>query len=70
LPGDFRDILQAEIDVNGKRLIIFVNHWKSKIWPEKHRIVFAKRLMKEVKKLKKFDDYIMLGDFNSNYERI
>lgn len=67
LSGDFRDILQAKIDIGGKKLTIFVNHWKSKRWPEKHRIVFAERLIKEIGKLKTYDDYIILGDFNSNY---
>lgn len=68
IPGDFRDILRADIDINGKHLTIFVNHWKSKRWPEKHRLIYAKKLMSEIKKLKKNRDYIALGDFNSNYD--
>ena len=68
IPGDFRDILQTDIDIKGKKLTIFVNHWKSKRWPEKHRILFAKKIMGEIKKLKKYTDYIILGDFNSNYD--
>jgi endonuclease/exonuclease/phosphatase family metal-dependent hydrolase len=68
IPGDFRDILRTDINIEGKNLTIFVNHWKSKRWPEKHRLIYAKKLMSEIKELKKHSDYMILGDFNSNYD--
>jgi endonuclease/exonuclease/phosphatase family metal-dependent hydrolase len=68
LPGDFRDILKVDIEINGKVLTIFVNHWKSKRWPENFRIIYARKIMEEIKKLNINSDYILLGDFNANYD--
>ncbi len=60
-----RGILEAAISIDGKKLTLFVNHWKSRSGPESRRIVSAKALMKRLKELN--GDYIVLGDFNSNW---
>lgn len=62
-----RNILKVTFDINGNPLIIFINHWKSKHAPESVRVIYAKALKKELKKLDCKTDYIVLGDFNSNY---
>ena len=62
-----RNILKVTIDINGSRLILFINHWKSKRGPESLRIAYAKTLKKEIDKLKGNVDFILAGDFNSNY---
>lgn len=65
---EFRDILEAKLDINGKTLRIFVNHWKSKSGPESMRIQSAKVLKKRLDELNKDEPYVLLGDFNSHYE--
>ncbi|MBS3731323.1 MAG: hypothetical protein KGY42_00325 [Desulfobacterales bacterium] len=68
VPGEgSRNILKAAIDINGERLVVFVNHWKSKSGPESRRLVYARALAKAVKDLPENADYLLLGDFNSNY---
>jgi len=61
----YRAIMRATVRVDGKKLVIFVNHWSSKRSPESHRIKYAKVLATAVKKEK--NDYIIIGDLNSNY---
>ncbi len=63
-----RNILEAHIDVKGKRLIVFVNHWKSKGSPESSRIKYAKALRKRLDELSPDTDFIVTGDFNENYD--
>ncbi len=60
-----RSILEVAVSIDGKRLTLFVNHWKSRSGPESRRVVSAKALMKRLKELN--GDYIVLGDFNSNW---
>ena len=62
-----RNILMTQIEINDSPLIIFTNHWKSKQGPESMRIAYAKALKKEIDKINKTTDFIILGDFNSNY---
>lgn len=64
-----RSILQSKVDINGKELILFVNHWKSKHahGKESRRIKNAKALIEQIKKLPKRSEYIIVGDFNSDY---
>ena len=62
-----RNILKVTFDINGNDLILFVNHWKSKQGPESMRIACAKALRREISKLKEDSDFILAGDFNSNY---
>jgi len=61
-----RDILEATLGVSPK-LKIFVNHWKSKAHPESQRVKYAKALLKRLKELPNGSEYIILGDFNSDY---
>jgi len=61
-----RDILQANILIENKPLSIYVNHWRSKRAKESQRIKYALALKKAIDKHPN-DDYIILGDLNSNY---
>ena len=62
-----RNILKITLDIEGHFLVLFVNHWKSKQGPESQRIAYAKKLKEEIDKLKEGIDFILTGDFNSNY---
>jgi endonuclease/exonuclease/phosphatase family metal-dependent hydrolase len=62
-----RNIFKITLDIDGNRFILFINHWKSKRGPESLRIAYAKALRKEIDKLKDYADFILIGDFNSNY---
>ncbi|RLB86523.1 MAG: endonuclease, partial [Deltaproteobacteria bacterium] len=62
-----RNILAVKLQVDHKVLLIYVNHWKSKRAPESQRIACARALRKAVDRLPRPTDYILLGDFNSNY---
>lgn len=64
----FRNILEAKIIIEGKPLYLFVNHWKSKSGPESKRIAYAKALKKRLDELPKNSDYVLAGDFNTDYE--
>ncbi|UTJ05617.1 endonuclease/exonuclease/phosphatase family protein [Arcobacter roscoffensis] len=63
----FRPILESTFKIDNHEFKIFNNHWPSKRVKESYRIKFAKKLYDRVKKLPKDYDYILLGDFNSNY---
>lgn len=65
---EFRDILEVKLNVDGKPLRIFVNHWKSKSGPESMRIQSAKVLAKRLMTLDTHEPFVLLGDFNSDYE--
>ncbi|HJO62410.1 MAG TPA: helix-hairpin-helix domain-containing protein [Desulfobacterales bacterium] len=62
-----RNILRIMLDIDGNHIILLINHWKSKRGPESMRIAYAKRLRKEIEKLNGGIDFILIGDFNSNY---
>lgn len=62
-----RNILKITLDIDGNRIILFINHWKSKRGPESMRIAYAKTLKREIDKLKEDVDFVLIGDFNSNY---
>jgi endonuclease/exonuclease/phosphatase family metal-dependent hydrolase len=62
----FRAILETTLDIHGHPFTIFHNHWKSKSGPESKRILYAKRLVKRLKTMQ-HEEYILVGDFNSNY---
>ena len=62
-----RYILKATVLIEDKKLIIFVNHWRSKRAAESKRIIYAMGLKKEIDNLDPNEDYIILGDLNSNY---
>lgn len=63
-----RDILATTIKVDNKDIIIFNNHWRSKRKGENSRVPYALKLIKHLENLSKEQDYILLGDFNSNYD--
>jgi len=62
----YRNILEAKVQLGNEKLYIFVNHWKAKSGPESRRIVSAKVLKKRLNTLGDVN-YILLGDFNSDY---
>jgi len=62
-----RNILEVGINVKGETLVVFVNHWKAKTGPESKRIIYAKTLMKRLQDFDLETPYILLGDFNSDY---
>ncbi len=64
----YRNILELKYMINKKPLFIFVNHWTSKHSAESRRIVSAKVLKNRIESLPKGTDYILLGDFNSDYD--
>ena len=66
--GKMRDILEAKLDINGESLRVFVNHWKSKSGPESRRIESAKRLIYRLGELPENEPFVLLGDFNSDYQ--
>lgn len=68
VPGGGRSILQADLDISGNRLVVFVNHWKSKSGPESRRMASARALAEAVAALPENTDYLLAGDFNSNYD--
>ncbi len=61
-----RNILKVAVDIDGRRLTIFVNHWKSKRGPESMRLPYAGVLKKQIDKLEEDADFILIGDFNSD----
>ncbi|GIU00743.1 hypothetical protein TSL6_12490 [Sulfurovum sp. TSL6] len=65
-----RNILEVEVDVNGESLWLFVNHWKSRAYHgvESKRLKYAKVLKKRLEALSESKPYIVLGDFNTDYD--
>jgi len=64
-----RNILEVNVEVEGRGLKLFVNHWKSKAYHgfESKRIAYAKALQSRISQLSKSTEYILLGDFNSDH---
>jgi len=67
---NFRLILETTFVYKNIEFKIFNNHWASKKSPESYRIKFAKNLQNRVLKLQLDYDYILLGDFNSDYNEM
>ena len=63
----FRPILETTFQLDNIEFKVFNNHWPSKRVAESYRVKFAKKLYDRLKKLPKDYDYILIGDFNSNY---
>jgi endonuclease/exonuclease/phosphatase family metal-dependent hydrolase len=63
-----RPILQATVLIDEKELIVFVVHWPSKRGKESKRVTTAKKVMEIVNGLLPNSEYIILGDFNSDYD--
>ena len=64
----YRPILETTFEYENIEFKIFNNHWPSKAAPESYRIKYAKSLQDRLIQLPKDYDYILLGDFNSNYD--
>jgi endonuclease/exonuclease/phosphatase family metal-dependent hydrolase len=62
-----RNILEVGVKIDDEVVYIFVNHWKSKSGGESRRIKSAEALQKRLEQLPNETPYILLGDFNSNY---
>ena len=63
-----RSILEAAVARGGDTIRFFVNHWPSKRHPESARMAAAQTLRQRIDELKNGDDYVVMGDFNSNYD--
>lgn len=63
----FRNILKAKVNLDGSILNLYVNHWKSRAYNgfESKRFIYAKALEQE---LNSKEEYILLGDFNTDYD--
>jgi len=65
----YRNILEVKYNFgNKKNLFLYINHWKSKASSEKYRMLSAKVLLNRLKQLSTNTPYILLGDFNSDYD--
>ena len=64
----YRNILEVKFKLDNRPFYVFVNHWTSKRSDESKRIKSARRLVKRLKKLPKGSEYIILGDFNNDYD--
>ena len=64
-----RNILEVKVNIEDSPLTLFVNHWKAKSRNgfESKRIKYAKALEKQINSLLPNNQYIILGDLNSNY---
>ena len=65
-----RNILEVELNVNGKALWVFVNHWKSRSYRgmESKRMKYARVLKARLEHFGANKPYIVLGDFNTDYD--
>ena len=62
-----RNILEVKFIIDNNPIYIYVNHWNSKRSPDSKRIISAKALKKRLLSLPTKSEYIILGDFNTNY---
>ncbi|MDD3009283.1 MAG: endonuclease/exonuclease/phosphatase family protein [Arcobacter sp.] len=63
----FRPILETTFIYDDVEFKVFNNHWPSKAVGESYRVKYAKVLQDRVKEITKDYDYILIGDFNSDY---
>lgn len=73
-PSDNKDplrpILRVRVAVQGKPLLVYVNHWKSKSGPESLRKLSAEALAADLKAVQTAEpavDYVIVGDLNCDY---
>lgn len=62
-----RNILEADVVLGQDTLKIFALHLPSKRYPESYRIAATKVLLNRLQELPPETEYIIAGDFNSNY---
>jgi endonuclease/exonuclease/phosphatase family metal-dependent hydrolase len=65
---EYRNILEVKFKVENQTFFIFVNHWTSKRSDESKRIYSARTLVHRLKNLPDKSEYIILGDFNNDYD--
>lgn len=65
-----RNILEVEVTVEKEPLLVFVNHWKSRAYHgvESKRMKYAKVLKLRLDAIPASKAYIVLGDFNTDYD--
>ncbi|AXK48951.1 endonuclease [Aliarcobacter trophiarum LMG 25534] len=66
----YRPILETTFKLDDIEFKVFNNHWPSKKASESYRVKYAKTLFDRLKELSKDYPYILLGDFNSNYNEL
>ncbi len=66
----FRPILETTFIYENIEFKVFNNHWPSKAGGESYRVKYAKALQERVTELPKDYDYILVGDFNSDYNEM
>jgi exonuclease III len=66
----FRPILESTFIYDNVEFKVFNNHWPSKAVGESYRVKYAKNLQERISTLPKDYDYILIGDFNSNYNEM
>ena len=64
----FRPILETTFVYENIEFKVFNNHWSSKAVGESYRVQYAKNLQDRLLTIPKDYDYILLGDFNSDYD--
>jgi endonuclease/exonuclease/phosphatase family metal-dependent hydrolase len=63
-----RNLLEADLDCNGARLRVYVNHWPSKFQPESERLAAAQALAQRIAQRGPGVPYVIIGDLNSDYD--
>ena len=66
----YRPILETTFVHENIEFKIFNNHWPSKASAESYRVKYAKNLQERVTLLPEDYDYILIGDFNSDYNEM
>lgn len=61
---DTRGILEVTLDVEGKKVVVFANHWPSQANPTSHRIASAQLLTRVAARVRG-DLVLAVGDFNT-----
>ncbi len=64
----YRNILETKFMIDNNPFYIFNNHWASKRSAEATRILSARALKKRLLTLPPNAEYILLGDFNNDYD--
>lgn len=62
-----RNILEADVRIGAATLKVFAVHFPSKRQPESSRIAATLPLLSRLSELRDSVDYVIAGDFNSNY---
>jgi endonuclease/exonuclease/phosphatase family metal-dependent hydrolase len=65
-----RPIQEVTVQIQNNTLVLLNNHWPSKRQAESTRITYAFALKERIKQFEPHEDYVLLGDFNSNYNEL